>query len=402
MRPFSSTIPIDEARRRLAAAVRPIDRTERISLAAAGGRVAAEDVTATVHVPPFARSAMDGYAVRAADTESASAPRPATLAIVERIYTGQVPHTAIQPGDAAEIATGAPLPAGADAVVMVEETSPAGDARVNVLARAVAGQNIGRRGADISPGDLVIRTGDLLTPSRVGALAAVGRPDVHVYARPRVAILSTGSEVVEPGEPLAGAQIFDVNRYTLTAVVEQHGGIGQARPAIEDSIDAIRRALDACGDADLLVLSGGSSVGERDLLVDAIQGRGELIFHGIAVKPGKPTAFGIVDGKPFWGMPGNPTSCLSNAYVLLVPFLRATARLPVYAPRVVRAPLGTRITSQAGRHQFYTVRLRDGVAFPAFKGSGEITSLSQADGYIEIPADRSIVEEATIVDVTLF
>jgi molybdopterin molybdotransferase len=149
-------------------------------------------------------------------------------------------------------------------------------------------------------------------------------------------------------------------------------------------------------------MSGGSSVGERDLIVDAIAGRGELIFHGIAVKPGKPTAFAIVDGKPFFGMPGNPTSCLSNAYIFLVPFLRATARLPVFAPRTVSAPLARRIVSQAGRHQFYTVRLHEGTAVPAFKGSGEITSLSQADGYIEIPADQSVVEEGTIVEVTLF
>ena len=150
------------------------------------------------------------------------------------------------------------------------------------------------------------------------------------------------------------------------------------------------------------MFSGGSSVGERDLVVDLVAARGEMIFHGIAVKPGKPTAFAIVDGTPFFGMPGNPTSCLSNAYILLVPFLRATARLPLYAPQTVRAPLGRRIVSPAGRHQFYTVRLADGAAYPAFKGSGDITSLSQADGYIEIPADQSTVEEGTVVEVTLF
>jgi molybdopterin molybdotransferase len=138
------------------------------------------------------------------------------------------------------------------------------------------------------------------------------------------------------------------------------------------------------------------------LIVDLVAAHGEIVFHGVAVKPGKPTLFGIVAGKPFFGMPGNPTSCLSNAYILLVPFLRATARLPLYSPRTVRAPLGARIVSPAGRHQFYTVRLRDGVVYPAFKGSGEITSLSQADGYIEIAADQSTVEEGGVVDVTLF
>ncbi len=154
----------------------------------------------------------------------------------------------------------------------------------------------------------------------------------------------------------------------------------------------------------MIVFSGGSSVGERDLVVDAIAARGEMIFHGIAVRPGKPTAFATIGAgaTPFFGMPGNPTSCLSNAYILLLPFLRALARLPPHAPRRLRAPLGRRIASAVNRHQFYTVRLRDGVAFPAFKGSGDITSLSQADGYIEIPADQSVVEEGAAVEVTLF
>jgi molybdopterin biosynthesis enzyme len=171
---------------------------------------------------------------------------------------------------------------------------------------------------------------------------------------------------------------------------------------VQDTVEALVSALDACATADLIVFSGGSSVGERDLVVDAIAARGEMIFHGIAVRPGKPTAFALVRGIPFFGMPGNPTSCLSNAYILLVPFLRAIARLPPHAPRTRRVPLGRRIVSAANRHQFYTVRLRDEAAYPAFKGSGDITSLSAADGYIEIPADQNVVEEGTEVMVTLF
>jgi len=294
------------------------------------------------------------------------------------------------------------LPEGADAVVMVEETTKAGEDRVGILAPATAGQNIGRRGADIATGDPVVAAGDLLTPSRVGALAAVGHAAIDVFAQPRIAILSTGNEVVEPGTPLGRGQIFDVNRFTLGAIVAAHGGVPEPRRAAEDTIEALVKALDAAADADLVVFSGGSSVGERDLIVDAIRSRGEMIFHGIAVKPGKPTAFARVRGTPFFGMPGNPTSCLSNAYILLVPFLRALARLPPYAPRTVVVPLGRTIVSAAGRHQFYTVTLRDGVAFPAFKGSGDITSLSRADGYIEIPADQSRVEEGAMVEVTLF
>ena len=403
MRPFSSTISLEEARRRLDAAVRPIARTERVRLEDAAGRVAAADVTSTLDVPPFARSAMDGYAVMADDTAGATRSTPVRLRLIDRIYTGELSSTTIEPGCCAEIATGAPLPAGADAVVMVEDTGTQGS-DIEIFAVAATGQHVGRRGADIAAGDRAIAAGDLLTPSRVGAIAAVGRADVEVFEKPRVAILSTGNEVIEPGGPLAPGQIFDVNRFTLGAIVSAHGGIALPRHAAQDTVAALLEALDACAGADLIVFSGGSSVGERDLVVDAIAARGEMIFHGIAVRPGKPTAFAAVGRArtPFFGMPGNPTSCLSNAYILLLPFLRALARLPPHAPRTVSAPLGRRIASAVNRHQFYTVRLRDGVAFPAFKGSGDITSLSQADGYIEIPADQSVVEEGASVAVTLF
>jgi molybdenum cofactor synthesis domain-containing protein len=402
VRPFTSTITIDEARRRLRDGVRPIERTERMPLAQAAGRVAAADVRSSVFVPPFSRSAMDGYALIAADTASATSDRPARLRILERVFTGNVPTVSVESGTSVEIATGAPLPAGADAVVMVEETKSGGDGAVEIKARAVAGQNIGRKGADISPGDAVVRAGDFLNPSRIGAIAAVGCAELEVFAQPRVAILSTGNEIIEPGRPLASGQIYDVNRFTLSAVVAAHGGVAVPQRPAADTLDALTDALEACAGADAIIFSGGSSVGDRDLIVDLVAARGEMIFHGIAVKPGKPTLFARVNGVPFFGMPGNPTSCLSNAYILLVPFLRATARLPLYTPRTMQARLGRRIVSPAGRHQFYTVQLRDGAAFPAFKGSGEITSLSQADGYIEIPADQSTVDEGAAVAVTLF
>jgi molybdenum cofactor synthesis domain-containing protein len=402
MRPFTSTISLEEARRRLDAAVRPIIRTERVPLEEAAGRVVSADVTSPIDVPPFSRSAMDGYAVVAADTTGATASAPVRLRLLDRIYTGQMSSIKVVSGACVEIATGAPLPAGADAVVMVEETARSGDRVVDIFTPTLPAQNIGRRGGDIVAGDRVVAAGDVLTPSRVGALAAIGFADVETYARPRVAILSTGNEVVEPGQPLTAGQIYDVNRYTLTAIVSNHGGVAEPHHPAQDTVEALLSSLDACATADLIVFSGGSSVGERDLVVDAIAARGEMIFHGIAVRPGKPTAFAMVSGTPFFGMPGNPTSCLSNAYILLLPYLRAMARLPPHQPRTVRLPLGKRIVSPANRHQFYTVRIRDGAAYPAFKGSGDITSLSEADGYIEIPADENTVEEGAAVDVTLF
>jgi molybdenum cofactor synthesis domain-containing protein len=344
---------------------------------------------------------MDGYAVRAADTAGATRDTPVRLRCVEQIYTGQMPVQVVAAGLCSEVATGAPMPEGADAVVMVEETAASGDA-VQLFAAAAAGQNIGRQGQDIRTGQLVLSAGTVLTASRVGAVAALGHTEVLVYARPRVAILSTGNEVVEPGEPLAPGQIYDINSYTLAAVVAEHGGVPVVHRTAIDTLEDLSRAVDECLAEDVLVFSGGSSVGTRDLMLDVIRAKGEVLFHGIAVKPGKPTAFGRIGGKLAFGMPGYPTSCLTNAYVLVVPVLRRLARLPAQSIRVERMPLAARVNSTPDRHQFYTVRVEQGRAQPAFKASGDITSMSQADGYIEIDAGTTVVDAGTLVDVKFF
>lgn len=402
MRPIRDTIPLDEARALIDGAVMTVTRTERVALAEAFGRVVAGDVTSAVDVPPFSRAGMDGYAVRAEDTFGASRQEPKTLRCIEQVFTGQVPSRRIDAGECTEIATGAPMPDGADAVVMVEESEkePSGD--VHIFTPVYPRQNVGRRGADIHAGQVVLRDGDVLNASRIGAAAALGGSGIEVYARPRVAILSTGNEIVEPGEPLAPGQIYDINKFTLSVVVREHGGAPEPHRTAADTVDDLSRAIDECLDADLIVFSGGSSVGERDLILDVIAQKGEILFHGIALKPGKPLAFGVVGGKVVFGMPGYPTSCLSNAYMLLVPVLRRMAHLPAQTVRTVTLPLGQRIVSTTGRHQFYTVRIVGGIAQPAFKASGDITSMSLADGYIEIPAQTDIVEKGELVDVKLF
>ena len=402
MRPFTHTLPFTDALRRVLEAVVPIERTEVLAIGEADGRIAAEDVTALSDVPPFDRAAMDGYAVRSDDTAGAVPDAPRGLICTGQVLAGQVITRPVRLGECIEIATGAPVPSGADAVVMVEQTRRDGDL-VQILVAAAAGQHIGRRGADLTVGQPAIRAGDALSPARVGALAAVGRTDVAVFARPSVALLSTGNELAEPGAPLQPGQIYDVNRFTIDAVVRRHGGAATSLPSAFDVVATLAGALrQAAASHDIIVSSGGSSVGERDLMPDALALTGEVIFHGIAVKPGKPTLFGRIGRTAVFGMPGNPTSCLSNAYMLLVPFLRATARLPPWTPRRLRLPLARRIVSAAGRHQFYTVRIENGEAMPAFKGSGDITSLAEADGYIEIAADTDTVEMGTEVEVTIF
>lgn len=411
MRPFRSTIPVSEALALVDAAAQPVARVETVALSQALGRVLAEDVAAPADVPPFTRAAMDGYAVVAADTLGATREQPVTLQTIGVVFAGQAPTTVVRSGTCVEIATGAPLPMGASAVVMVEDTWKAeraashaatpGEA-VCIAATVHDGQHTSAAGTDVRAGDLVGRRHDYLSPSRLGALAAAGRTSLVVFERPRVAIISTGNELVAPGAPLGPGQIYDINRFTLAGVVREHGGTPEDLPTVGDALESLEAAVDDASRFDLAIFSGGSSVGDRDLMLDALRARGTVVFHGIAVRPGKPTALVQLGTTVVFAMPGNPTSCLSNAYVFLVPLLRKMAGLPAYRPREVVATLASRIASAVGRHQFYSVRLEGARAVPAFRGSGAITSLSRADGYIEIPADVDVVDEGASVVVRLF
>jgi molybdenum cofactor synthesis domain-containing protein len=401
MRPLRSLLPFEDALRVCLERAEPIARAERVRLAEACGRVLSEDVSAEFDVPAFDRAAMDGYAVRAADTYGAGPQRAVELEVLEALHAGDLPRRTVEPGRCVEVATGVKMPEGADGVVRVEDTEREGD-RVRVRRPIHPGQNISRRGEDVRAGSTVLRAGELLTPSRVGVLAALGRTAAPVWELPRVRIVSSGAEVVEPGRPLPDGRVYDINSYTLAAVVRECGALATLAGIVADERAAVRAALEAAFDQDLVVFSAGSSVGERDILVDVVQELGEVFFHGIAVKPGKPTLLGRAGGTLVFGMPGYPTSCLSNAYMMLVPVLRRMMRLPGRLEDGQSAELSTRIVSDTGRHQFYTVRLRGGLAHPAFKESGAITSMSEADGYIEIPANVDLLEKGEKVRVRRF
>ncbi len=401
MRPFTGTLPFDQARRFVLEAARPVTRTERLPLSEADRRVLATTIVATRDVPAFDRAAMDGYAVIASDTAASTCEAPVALRRLGRVFTGETTQSTVVSGTCIEVATGAPLPPGADAVVMVEHTTRHDD-RVLIQRPAIARQHVGPRGADIKNGESVLTPGTMLTPARLGAIAALGHTTVDVFARPTVAIMCTGDEVVNPGTPLGPAQVYNVNRFTLEAVVRRHGGEPVIVPTTGDSLDALDRSLALARTCDLIVTSGGSSVGEHDLVIDMLRAHGEVIFHGIAIKPGKPTVFGRIGDTLLLGLSGYPTSCLSNAHLLLVPLLRLTARLPPWNPRTVALPLSRRVTSSPGRLRFYTVRIVDGRAESAFKASGDITSMAHADGYITIPAEAEAIEGGTVVEVTLY
>jgi molybdopterin molybdotransferase len=263
------------------------------------------------------------------------------------------------------------------------------------------GKDIAPAGEDMKKGDLVLKAGVALTPGMVGALAALGYKAAEVYQRPKVAVYSSGPEIVPQGQPLKPGQIYDVNSFTLRAVVEAMGGEPVKMGIVRDDVGSITAAVREASGYDMGVFSGGSSVGSKDLLGEVIGSLGVIHFHGVKVKPGKPTLFGEVDGTPIFGMPGYPTSCLNNSYVYLAPALRKMARLPPLELRKVEVPMGHRLVSRSDRESFITVRLVDGRAHKVFKQSGDITSMAHADGYIIVPEGDQVIEEGEHVEVTL-
>ena len=401
MKPLKRLIEVPEAIGRVLDAVRPVEGTERVALAEVHGRVLASDVISSALVPPFARSAMDGYAVRAEDTYPASRYEPVCLEKRATVHAGTMPEGKVESGTCFESATGAPLPEGADAVVKVEDTNREGET-ILFTKPVHPRENVAPAGEDIRPGDVVIAKGLVLTPSRIGAAAALGRTELEVFRRPRVTIFTTGDEIHPPGEPLPPGKVYDINSYTVGALLDSLGVMWEMGGNVVDEPSAIGKALDEGRDRDLLLFSGGSSAGERDLLVNVLRERGDVIFHGVAMKPGKPSLMARVGETLVFVLPGFPASCLAVAQVLIVPGVRKLAHLPPEERRRRRLPLASKITSSVGRHQFFSVRIEGDRVHPAYKESGDITSLSAADGYVEIPSTVEFLDAGEDVEVILY
>ncbi len=404
MKPLKALISLEEGLQILLGCVTPLTRTEEGTLLEATGRVLAEPVIASADVPPFARAAMDGYAVIAEDTFGAGNFTPVRLSLVEVLHAADIATREVNHATCIQVATGSPIPKGADAVVQVEDTEldEGGAGKVKVYKPVYPRQNVSPQAQDIKAGREVLRAGTRLDPSKVGVLAALGLERVRVMARPTVAVIPSGNEIVRPGDPLPPGKIYDINSYTLSALIQDHGGIPRLFPIMQDTLEDVRRTLEEAISCDVVVLSGGSSVGERDVMVEAVEGLGEVKFHGIAVKPGKPTLCGVIRGTLILGMPGYPTSCLTNGYGLLVPVLRRLAGLPEPRTGSVDLPVSRRYTSTIGRHQYLPVRVEQGEVVPVFKESGAITSMADAEGYIEIPANVDLLEKGERVRVTFF
>jgi len=400
VKPFGTLIPFDQAIKLVDESIKPLSRTEVIGIDDAVGRVLAEDIVATQNTPPFNRAAMDGYAVKAEDTSGAGQDNPSVLKIIGEIHAGDVPGAGMGSGQCIQIATGAMMPEGADAVVMVEDTG-ADDGMVKIYKEAAFHSNVAEKGEDIRAGETVLNTGTYLDAGKIGVLASQGLEKVKVYEKPRVAIMPSGEEVVELGKELKQGQLYDINSHTVISVVKENGGIPVMYGIIEDNREDIRAKIIEALNNDFIVISGGSSAGERDLLAEVVEEQGNILFHGVRIKPGKPTMFAIVEGKPVFGMPGYPTACLVNSYMFLVPALRKMARLPQKNIQKVRATMSERAKGTHDRQQLLTVKVEGGQVIPVFTESGAITSISRANGYIEIE-ENGAVEKGEPVTVTLF
>ena len=383
--------------------------TERASLENARGRVLAERITAEIDVPGFDRAAMDGYAVRAGDTVGAGEASPVELTVAGTLHAGENPTESIEAGEAIEISTGAVLPPGADAVVVVEATSERGD-NVAIRDAVTPGKNVMPAGADVAAGRRVLGPKTRLTPREIGLLSAIGCDAVTVRKPPTVGIISTGDELVRPDDTLdsAAGQIHDVNSYTIAAAVEEAGGRSRVYPHVGDDEGSITDTLtQAATECDLVLSSGSTSASTMDVIYRVIEHRGELLLHGTAVKPGKPTIVGEFEDAAYIGLPGYPVSALTIFRVFVAPAIRAAAGLPERRTATVEADMATRARFEEGRRRFLPVALvEDGdgrtLAYPVDKGSGATTTLVDADGVVDVDAQTAYLDPDESVTVELF
>ncbi|MEM2780742.1 MAG: molybdopterin-binding protein [Candidatus Bathyarchaeia archaeon] len=407
---FRRLLKIEEAKRVIQRhfEIKPLG-VEETPLLEAFNRVLAEDVVAEIDVPPFSRSTVDGYAVKAEDTFGADENRPVKLKLCGTVNVGEKPKVKVEHGTAAEIMTGAPIPEGANAVVMFEDTERKNN-EVYIYTAVARDENIMKAGADIKKSETVAQQGQPLTSREIGAIAAVGRAKVKVYKVPRVAILSTGAEVIEPGKPIMPGKIYDINAYSLSTAVQESGGKPVYLGVFPDDATELEKALKtALASADIVVTSGGVSVGPKDVVPTTLSrlGKPGVIVCGIAIKPGKPTTVAVVDGKLVFALPGHPASALLVFHLLVRPVIEQMAGKKSTGYVTVKALASTRMFPARGRKTFVTVKLRkeDGclIAEPAPAGlSGAITTLLKADGFIEIPENQQFVEENEEVTVYLF
>jgi putative molybdopterin biosynthesis protein len=407
---FLQVLDRDEAERRFRAAIDLAPRgAERVTLDMALGRALAPDVVSPVDVPSFDRSNVDGFAVIAADTFGASEEVPRSVRLADEvIHTAVVPDTIVRRGEAVAIATGGMMPRGADAVIMVEHTDVRGT-ELNIGRAVTAGSGVSFAGTDITAGETVLRGGQILTSRDTGVLAAIGVAEVDVWRKPVVAILSTGDEIIAPGQPMQPARIYDSNAQVLADAVRELGGEPHRLGITSDNVEALRAKLqDALAIADIVLLSGGTSKGAGDVsyrVVSELTDPG-IVAHGVALKPGKPICLAATQGRPVVVLPGFPTSAIFTFHEFVAPVISAMAGRTHEERATVRARLAVRVNSEIGRTEYLLVGLVDAgdgtlAAYPIGQGSGSVTTFSRADGFTTIGRHEEIVPAGTMVTVQL-
>ncbi len=384
---------------------------EDVALLEAYNRVLKENVVSKLDIPPFNRSTVDGYAVNAEDTFGADENQPVRLKITGAVNVGEQPNLALGKSEAFEIVTGAPLPEGANAVVMIEDTERENDL-LQVYVAVTSNENVMKKGSDIRIGETVLNAGQVLGASEIGVLAALGLTKAKAFKPPIVAVISTGGEVTEPGKPLPPGKIYDINAYSLSTAVIECGGKPVFFGVVPDDKAALTRALStAVVSADIVITSGGVSVGPKDFtpqIVDSL-GKPGLIVYGIAIKPGKPTTVAFIGDKPVFSLPGHPAAALLNFFLLVRPIIqRLSGRTPSEV-RSIKAFAGARMFSAKGRRTFVMVQLVLDpetcrlIAEPVESGaSGAITTLAKADGFVEVPENQQFIDGDEEVSVKLF
>lgn len=379
--------------------------TERVRFNEALFRVLAEDVFSGIDNPPFNRAMMDGYAVVSADTAEATSEKPVALSIVGSVSIGDAPDFALQKGEAARIMTGAPVPEGADCILRVEDSEEE-DGKVILFSPIEQNRDISPTGEDIKKGGLLLKKGRLLKPQDLGILAATGNHVAPVKKKPRVLIASTGSELLEPGKEMEPGCIYDINTYTVSALVETIGCLPKVYGIIRDDELELEQLLKS--DFDVLILSGATSVGEKDFVPDVIKRCGDILFHGVNMRPGSPVGFGIVDEKPVFMLPGFPVSCFTTVELLVIPFLQMMLGCEIIPPHpTVIGTLKEPIRSKRGITTFVRVQTfeKEGlfeVRPIAHKGSSLISTLTTADGYVLVDEEREGLPAKESVTVYLF